>query len=309
MEKHPGFQSQKSHNSEQVDTTPASDPTKAIVIYLAFTLLFSSIVWYLTIHATQQGRLSGRLYGYAIMWCPALATLVTCRLLHRKITGLAWQWGNPKYQFWSYLTPLLYSTIAYSLVWLLGFGGFYNETFVNQAARELGWDSLPDPVFIILFFASNAVIGILGSLSTALGEEIGWRGFLVPELMKKTNYTRTSLISGFIWAIWHYPLLIWGNYNNGTPAWYGLICFTVLVVSISFVFTWFRIKSGSLWTAAMLHASHNLFVQSFFTPITTDTGHTKWFIDEFGAALPAVTVLFAFYFWTRRKELTILGKV
>ena len=35
-------------------------PKKAIVIYLAFTLLFSSIIWWLTLHATQQGRIAGR---------------------------------------------------------------------------------------------------------------------------------------------------------------------------------------------------------------------------------------------------------
>ena len=239
------------------------------------------------------------------MWCPALATLITCLVLKRKITNLSWQWGNPKYQWWSYLTPLLYSTLAYLLVWLCSFGGFYNQTFVHGTARELGWSNLPDYVFIILFFLINGVIGMFGSLSTALGEEIGWRGFLVPELLEITTYTRTSLISGLVWAIWHYPLLIWGNYNNGTPAWYALTCFTILVVSMNFVFTWFRIKSGSLWTGAMLHASHNLFIQSFFTPLTTGTGNSKWFIDEFGAALPIVTIGFAFYFWMRRKELNV----
>jgi len=107
-----------------------------------------------------------------------------------------------------------------------------------------------------------------------------------------------------MWAVWHYPILIFGNYNNGTPFWYGLICFTVLVMSVSFIFTWFRLKSGSLWTGVMLHASHNLFIQVFFTPITTNTGRTPYYIDEFGCVLPVVTVIVAIYFWTRRKELT-----
>jgi len=98
-------------------------------------------------------------------------------------------------------------------------------------------------------------------------------------------------------------VLIWGDYNAGTPTWYGLTCFTVMVISISFVFAWMRLKSGSLWTGAMLHASHNLFVQAIFTPLTRNTGKTAWFIDEFGAVLPAVTVVVAIYFWRRRKEL------
>jgi uncharacterized protein len=280
-----------------------SQSRRAILIYLLITLVLSSVVWVLTLHAGSTGRLGGRIYGYGIMWCPALAAYLTCKILKRNIAGLAWQWGNPKYHLWCYLIPMLYALAAYLIIWLTGWGGFYNKTFVTQAAQELGWTKLPAGIFIVLFFITEGVIGLFGSMSTALGEEIGWRGFLVPELSKISGYTQTSLISGIIWAVWHYPLLIFGDYNNGTPAWYGLTCFTVMVISISFVFTWFRLKSNSLWTGVMLHASHNLFIQVFFTPITTDTGRTKWFIDEFGAIVPAVTVILAIYFWSRRGEL------
>lgn len=172
-----------------------------------------------------------------------------------------------------------------------------------EAAKSLGWASLSPGVFIPLFFVLNGVIGLFGSMSTALGEEIGWRGFLVSHLNNITSFTSTSLISGMIWAIWHYPLIIWGHYNGGTPIWYGLTCFTVAVVSASFIYTWFRLKSGSLWTGVMLHASHNLFIQSFFTPITiVSNPRTNYFIDEFGAVLAAVTLIAALYFWTRRNE-------
>jgi membrane protease YdiL (CAAX protease family) len=76
-----------------------------------------------------------------------------------------------------------------------------------------------------------------------------------------------------------------------------------MVISISFVFAWMRLKSGSLWTGALLHASHNLYIQGLLTPLTRNTGKTVWFIDEFGAVLPIVTIAFAVYFWTRRGEL------
>jgi len=62
-------------------------------------------------------------------------------------------------------------------------------------------------------------------------------------------------------------------------------------------------KSGSLWTGVLLHASHNLFIQSFFTPITEQNIRSPWYIDEFGAVVPVVTILFAIYFWSRHKEL------
>lgn len=276
---------------------------RPITTYLLLTLVFSSIVWLLTLHATNAGRIAGRVFGYGIMWCPALATLITCRLTGRRISDLAWKWGESRIMLACYLIPMLYSLAAYLIIWISGLGGFYNTTFVAQVAHEFGWESLPMGLLIFLFFVVNGVIGLIGSMSTALGEEIGWRGFLVPELSKRMGYTGVSLTSGLIWAVWHYPLLIFGHYNNGTPAWYGLLCFTVMVVSISFVFTWYRLKSGSLWTGVMLHASHNLFIQTFFSPITLNKEHTVWFTDEFGAITPAVTVLLAFYFWRRRGEL------
>ncbi|KQS26671.1 type II CAAX endopeptidase family protein [Dyadobacter sp. Leaf189] len=279
-----------------------SQSKKAIAIFLLLTFAFSVVVWVLTIRS-GEGRISGRIFGYGIMWCPALATWLTCRIMNYQISDLAWRWGKPKYQVWAYLTPLAYSLIAYLLIWLTGLGGFYNKEFVTEAAKSMGWAGLSPGVFIPLFFVINGVIGLFGSMSTALGEEIGWRGFLVPHLHNITGYTYTSLISGMIWAIWHYPLIIWGHYNGGTPIWYGLSCFRLAVVSASFIYTWFRLKSASLWTGVMLHASHNLFIQTFFTPITiVSSSQTHYFIDEFGAALAGITLLAAIYFWTHRKE-------
>ena len=278
---------------------------KVIILFLAFTLIFSALVWVLTLHATQGGRIAGRIYGYGIMWCPALAAWVVCRLTGRSISSLGWQWGATRDMAACYFIPLLYALFAYGIIWLTGWGGFYNEEFVTQTARELGWEQLPAWLFIVAYFVAQAVVGLFGSMATALGEEIGWRGFLVPELSKLMGYTGISITSGVIWAVWHYPLLIFGQYNNGTPSWYGLLCFTVMVVSGSFIYTWYRLKSGSLWTGVMLHASHNLFIQSFFTPMTFDTGNTAWYTDEFGAVMPAVSLLLAIYFWAQHRKLVI----
>jgi membrane protease YdiL (CAAX protease family) len=156
----------------------------------------------------------------------------------------------------------------------------------------------------VLYVLLGGTFGVARILANALGEEIGWRGFLVWELSRKMSFTGTAILSGAVWSCWHYPLLIYGDHNNGTSTWYGLTCFTMLVISISFVFAWMRLKSGSLWTGAPAHASHNLYVQGIFTPLTRDTGKTAWFIDEFGAVLPIVTIAFAVYFWNGRGELS-----
>ncbi|MGN8057678.1 CPBP family intramembrane glutamic endopeptidase [Pedobacter sp. 22163] len=275
-----------------------------VTVFLIFTLLFSSFIWILTLRAPDGGRVAARIYGYGIMWCPALSAWVTCRVFNFRISDLAWSWKPAKYLTAAYLLPLGYSSVAYLIIWCTGWGGFYNKAYISGLAHELGWERLPSYLFLLLYLVAQGVIGIFSSIATALGEEIGWRGFLVPQLSRRFSFGATSLITGLIWAAWHYPLLIFGHYNNGTPAWYGLTCFTVSVVAASYIYTWFTLKSGSFWPAVLLHASHNLFIQAFFTPITVNTKVTAWYSDEFGAVVPAMTVIVAIYFWTRRKDLT-----
>ena len=56
-----------------------------------------------------------------------------------------------------------------------------------------------------------------------------------------------------------------------------------------------------MWPAAILHASHNLYIQAFFDRVTVDTGPTKWLTGEFGAALAVTIALCAYVYWTKRE--------
>jgi len=275
---------------------------RALPCYLLLTLAFSSVFWFLIIKSGHLSSGSG-MYVAGLMWCPALAAMLTCKIVGRSIGTLGWKWGETRYQVMSYLIPLGYAATTYIIVWITGLGGFYDPKFVTAVSKSFGLGPLP-PWFAIAFYLLLAgTFGFVRGCATALGEEIGWRGFLVPELAKRTNFTATALISGFIWAVWHSPILIFADYNAGTPAWYSLSCFTAMTVSLGFIFAWMRLKSGSLWTGVFLHASHNLFIQAFFDPITADTGRTKYVIGEFGAALAITVAIVAVYFWTRRGEL------
>jgi len=279
---------------------PKSSP-RSVLTYLVLVFAFSSVFYFLMLRAHRLGA-GGGLYVTGIMWCPALAAAATLKLNGRPLADLGWKWPQAKYAAMSWFIPLLYASIAYVVVWSSGLGGVPNHEFMDRLVTRMGLRFSPygSTVMYVVLVGS---IGMVSGLATALGEEIGWRGFLVPELFKNVGFTATSVISGMVWACWHYPVLIWGDYNAGTPTWYGLTCFTVMVVAIAFVFAWMRLKSGSLWAGALLHASHNLYVQNVFTPLTRNTGKTAWFIDEFGAILPVVAVMFAIYFWLRRNEL------
>jgi membrane protease YdiL (CAAX protease family) len=272
-----------------------------VLTYLITVFAFSSFFYFLILHSGSLGNGRG-LYVLGLMWCPALAGMLTLRLNGRSISDLGWKWGETKYQVRSWYIPILYASIAYAIVWIFHFGAFGNPEYYDSLTKTMHLGGSPW-ISIVMGIALTGTYGMLRSVSSALGEEIGWRGFLVPELRKTISFTATSLISGIIWSLWHYPILIYGDYNAGTPTWYGLTCFTVMVISISFVFAWMRLKSGSLWTGAILHGSHNLYIQGIFTPLTRNTGKTAWFIDEFGCVLPLVAIVFAIYFWSKRREL------
>jgi membrane protease YdiL (CAAX protease family) len=272
-----------------------------VLTYLIIVFAFSSFFYFLILHSGSLGNGRG-MYVLGLMWCPALASMLTLRLNGRSIADLGWKWGETKYQIRSWYIPLLYASIAYAIVWIFHLGAFGNPDFYNSLAKSMHLGG-PPWISIVLGIVLIGTYGLIRSISSALGEEIGWRGFLVPELAKTTSFTTTSLVSGIVWSLWHYSILIYGDYNAGTPTWYGLTCFTVMVIAMSFVFAWMRLKSGSLWTGAILHGSHNLYIQGIFTPITRNTGKTAWFIDEFGCVLPLVAIAFAIYFWSKRREL------
>lgn len=266
-------------NSTSADQQAAR---RTVWTYLVLTVAFSSIFWGLIISAGTLG-VRGGLYVYLLMWSPGVAALVTRLFYQRNVRGEGWGWGGTRWQLFGYFLPIAYATVAYGTVWLAGLGGI--GTFKNSL-----------PMFIIA--------GSIQSCLSALGEELGWRGLLVPELAKLTTYTRTSLISGSIWALWHAPLILFADYNSGTPKAFALLCFFVMVVGISFAFAWLRLRSGSVWTAMLLHGSHNLWIQSFFDRVTVNTGRTAWFTTEFGAALAIVSVVVAYLFWRQRNSLS-----
>ncbi|HJV21795.1 MAG TPA: CPBP family intramembrane glutamic endopeptidase [Holophagaceae bacterium] len=274
-----------------------------VATYLGLLLLFSCVFYVLILRAGSL-RAGGGLYVLGIMWCPAAAALLTCLWRRKPLRELGWGLGSFRWQAWSYLLPFGYALVAYALIWAAGWGGFPNGEFLGKVAARFGWAGRPAAPVIAGYVGVMGTLGFLGSLLSALGEEIGWRGFLVPELMPSLGYTRTVLLTAAIWASWHFPILIGADYNNGTPAWFGLTCFTLLVLGVSFPLAWLRMRSGSLWTGAVLHASHNLFIQSVFTPLTAPRGRvTAYAIDEFGFVLPLVLLGVGFYFWKRRGEL------
>jgi membrane protease YdiL (CAAX protease family) len=104
---------------------------------------------------------------------------------------------------------------------------------------------------------------IIGILIGAVGEEIGWRGFLQPLLQKKHTILIASIIVGIIWGLWHI-----GHYKNGIFFMIGFLLFTI---SASIIIAWLlRETQFNIIIAAVFHIAINLGFVVFFKNSLTD---------------------------------------
>ena len=254
----------------------ASDnPRRTIAIFLVLTLVLSAITW---VPQFRAGAIHP-LWIVATMWAPGVAAIVTSLIVRRNLHGFGWKPERPKLLLAAYALPILYALPVYASAWASGLGTFDEGKWIADP-RVGPW------VGLLLI----ATAGLAGSLFSALGEEVGWRGLLVPELLKITSFRNAALISGAIWAAWHLPLILFADYRGqGTPLFYSIACFVAMVVGLGVITAWLTVRSGSFWPAAILHASHNLFVQAVFDSATIEGETTPYLTGEFGAGL-AVTV-------------------
>jgi membrane protease YdiL (CAAX protease family) len=149
----------------------------------------------------------------------------------------------------------------------------------------------------------GTIIFVRSSLPGSFGEELGWRGFLFPELQRTTSFTTASLIGGVVWVLFHLPLILFSDYNSTAPRAFQVVMFFISAIALTFVHNWFRARSGSVWPAVFLHASHNIFFLNVFDPLMARYPLTDFFVTEFGAGLMVISVLMALYVWAHRREL------
>ncbi len=282
--------------------TNAAPQTK-IITYLLILLSLSAVFYYFILSAGSM-YVQGGMYVMGLMWCPGVAGIITKLIHERSLKGMGLKFGKFKYLAVAYLLPLGYCLLVYGFTWISGLGNFPNLSFVDELRESYNITAASPAMVIIIYTSALMGLGIFVGILSGLGEEIGWRGFFVPELCKIMSFTKATFISAIVWLLWHMPILLFADYNlPGTPRWYAALMFTIMVMGISFPFNWLRIKSGSLWPAVVLHTSHNLFVQNLFTPLTVSKAITPYIIDEFGIGLAILGLLIGWYFWRKSRKL------
>ena len=276
-------------------TSERKEAWKTVLLFLFVLTLISSLSYYAIVSLNPAS-----IYIGALMISPALAAFVTLKIKKRRISELPWSLKKIEYLKYSYLTPVLYVSIAYGLIWVIGLGNVYNENTILRWSNELGINESNTFIIAVVMIILLATVGVVKNIGSALGEEIGWRGFLIFELKKIFSFKGVSIVSGLIWAIWHWPIifLIYGGTNQLIV---HIAAFTIMILGMSVILAYYTFKSNSLWPAALYHSVHNIYIQKIFTPLTITNENTTFWIDEYGLMLPIITTIFGIYFWKKAK--------
>lgn len=248
--------------------------SKKALIFLMVTAVLTSIIFVV----------GGALKNF-IMLAPGLAAILTTLFTDRKWKSFGWKFPL-KYVLLAWSIPILYAGLAYALIWIFGIGDVPNPLFIERAKLTIGLESDSIPVVITVSFLYISLFMMIPAAVFALGEELGWRGLLFPELNRSFSFIKAAVISSLIWGAWHLPAMVFDNYGEGgTPFAFRFTMFLLMIVFSGIIMSWIWIKSKSVWAVAIFHASHNVVVQMFFDRITLDKAYTSYFKGEFGLAM------------------------
>jgi uncharacterized protein len=248
-------------------------PVRPIAVFLAIAFGLS---WLIALPLWLGDGLASPLFpviAVAIMATPAIAALVVVFVVERPARkgvalGLRPLGTAPRFiGFLALAIAIPVALIALALVVgsllgvyhadLVNFSGFSALIDAQLSAAGVSASSLTLPIAALVAVQCVAVIvGGLINLIPALGEELGWRGWLLPKLMP-LGTVPALIISGVIWGAWHAPLILLGYNYPGVPGWLGVLMMCGMCILVGGVFGWLRIASGTVWPAALAHGTFN----------------------------------------------------
>lgn len=252
-----------------------------ICIFLVFTFSISWIIEYAMIRGEGVKNLG---LTFLLMWTPGICAII-CALLSKDLPSLGFKRGSFKAYTLAYAIPACTAILILLLLLFSGNGSLNTE---------------PKNMTVLRFIAVITVGVLVGSVS-ALGEEIGWRGFLQSK-MQQVGIRRSYLFIGLIWAIWHWPLILFSNYATSSLPALSLLLFTVCIVSFAFIIGWLKDISGSVFVAAIAHGSHNLWMQFVYPAFLIKGPHDDFFGGESGIFNALLYLLLAIYIYRKKHQ-------
>ena len=199
-----------------------------------------------------------------------LATLLVQKVLLRQPTGIGWK-VQGKRRFWlaawfgpavlTLLGAVLYfavfpSRLDFSGSWLVAaYGG---EMDAQTLRSQLGVSTLS-------YLLQNGLFAVLLApainMFPALGEEVGWRGYMMPRLKERFGLLNGRLLGGVVWGIWHWPLMLLVGYEYGTnylgAPLLGLVVWCVVCFALNTLLDILYEKTECIWVPAIAHGAFN----------------------------------------------------
>jgi hypothetical protein len=265
-----------------------AEARQGLKIYFGVVIVVSALIegWIIT-----HGGLGGK-FGWLVlplMYTPTLGCLTARLVRHEGFGDVSFRWGGitgTRATLTALFFPVAIGLVAYGLSWLTGL-----TTFGAPEAGRLTNIANPSLRFVaMLGFALT--IGTVMSCISAFGEELGWRGYMVPRLVQ-AEIPRADVISGFVWCFWHVPLILWGGYAVSAYPLLSAALFVASIMPVALLYFRWRMASGSVWPCVIAHGAWNVVIQGVFDPFTHGTNAAIW-TGESGV-LTAVTVWCAYW--------------
>ena len=261
-------------NTSDVRLTSEIEFNKTRVVkYLAWTFCLAYVIQFFAAYIYNSGNvLVGQLIMAAMMFVPTLGVVLS----GAGLAGLGWKpqiRKNIKTILIAWFAPLALTTIGAALYFAVFPQHFdLSGSYLVASAGEEVLDQLQQAG---LDYATYALITAIACVTyapiinafVALGEEIGWRGFLYPQLKARFGCVRGLVLGGIVWGAWHWPLIALIGYEYGAAAGnaagyvgypvLGMLVFCVFTVALGIFCDWVFERSDSIWLPALLHGAIN----------------------------------------------------
>jgi len=233
-----------------------------IVLCCAVSWAIAGVAILLGLRATQ--KIAYTVFAAVYMLLPAICAVVL-QLIHKEkpFRNLGVSFRFNRWFLIAGIVPFVYTFITLGINLLfpnISFSSTYEGFLSNLPAEqaELALRQLSRfPPFFFFILQVVAALGAGYSINAvfALGEELGWRGYLLKALKNK-RLLPVSLLIGTVWGLWHFPLILIGhNYRQHPVAGVGMMI--IFCILISPVMIYIVIKSKSIITAAIFHGINN----------------------------------------------------
>lgn len=244
---------------------------KKISIFIGLTFILTWGVAFGLMASGGYSNPSAMLIIAVCMFIPAISAIITAFITKEGFKGV---WikpnlkGNIKYYLIAWFLPailIILGSSVYYLIFPKNFDG--NMTYMINATKDqlanAGQTILSDSQ-IKSALITQLVIGLLiapiVNFVICLGEELGWRGYLLPNLCEKYSKVSAVIITGVIWGIWHAPMIAMGhNYGLGYPTapWGGIIAMIIFCIFVGAILSYVTLKTKSSLPAAIGHGMIN----------------------------------------------------